>query len=327
MHKRRAPSRASPLPAASPGSAASPERASPPSARSRAAPALPPAETGLVRLALLPWVAVAATVVAGAAASDWADGADGAGQGFRAADAPGWGWGASGVDSLEAWGPMGVGSAGYVFWLGALIQAYAASLHVSRSLLVAPWCMCEVLWGCNTALWLAGFGMMTGRPLLVGAASLIVGLDQLCWYIDCGAFLATGSFPLGVCRYLVSPQTTRVHFATSFHHLWFLPACFFALRGVGMPPLSYPLSVALTSFVAVCARLLLPFQILVEDGSVKVLNVNMAYEFWSDVDVPLAHLLDHRHPLLYLPFLIVVCNLCLNTLPVVCLYFTVNLLA
>ena len=36
------------------------------------------------------------------------------------------------------------------------------------------------------------------------------------------------------------------------------------------------------------------------------LNINCAYEFWSDVRVPVLHCLDRRHPALYLPCLFVV---------------------
>jgi len=212
---------------------------------------------------------------------------------------------------------------GHVFWIGMFLVLYAAVLHGSRCATVAYYYMAEVLWGCNASLVLGGIGMCTKRPLLVGTATLVVGIDQLAWYIDCVSWIFTGKFPVGVASYLPRKTTSRTHFWTSFHHLFFLPLCFFTLRGIGMPALSYWMSVLLTSLLVIAARVGTPFSID-EKTQIKVFNINMSYGFWEDIDLPYVHAMDFKHPVLYLPYLIIVCNFFLNTWPVLGLYAVVN---
>jgi hypothetical protein len=268
--------------------------------------AVKPQTLGLVRIAVAPWATALATVGAAARLD-------------RAAPQ------LSELLGLDT--PRGFPAEGAPLrvWAGAAVLAYVALLVVSRASAVGLYYHCEILWGCNTALVMAGWGLVRGLPLLVGTAVCIVGLDQLAWYVDCLGWLVLRKWPIGVAKYLSAPTTSRVHFATSFHHLWFLPLCLASLHGVGMPPLSYVASVALTSGLALAARLLTPFA--VDEGKhIKVLNVNMSYAFWADVKIPGVHAFDHRHPALYLPYLIVVCNLYLNTLPVLVLYALANAL-
>ena len=42
----------------------------------------------------------------------------------------------------------------------------------------------EMLWACNVAMVLAGYGIVTDRPRLVGASWVMVSLDQTLWYIE-----------------------------------------------------------------------------------------------------------------------------------------------
>ena len=75
-------------------------------------------------------------------------------------------------------------------------------------------------------------------------------------------------------------------------------------------------SCILTSFLAAFCRAFTPFQVRVPGSEhVIYLNVNGSYAFWKDIDVPLLHVLDHRHPALYIPFLAIVGNLVANGLP------------
>lgn len=142
---------------------------------------------------------------------------------------------------------------------------------------------------------------------------------------DCAGFLLTRKWPIGVAKYMASPDIHPVHFATSFHHLFFLPCCFWALYqfGRGMPRDSYVMSVVLTSALAVAARFLTPYAVKTKKGQ-KVFNINLSYAFWADIKLPFVHAFDFCAPYLYLPYLIIVCNLFLNTLPVVLLYAVAN---
>jgi len=143
-------------------------------------------------------------------------------------------------------------------------------------------------------------------------------VDQLCWYVDVAGYALTGRFPVGVAKYMVKPSTTAVHIVTGTHHLWFLPLCLGWMQGsTGAPQGSYALSVGTTAFIACAARALTPFSVVHGDGGeTKEWNINLAYAFFSDVDIAPLHALDHASPAAYLPFLVITCNFVLNVLPV-----------
>jgi hypothetical protein len=84
----------------------------------------------------------------------------------------------------------------------------------------------------------------------------------------------------------------------------------------GMHGSSFVGSAILTTFLAAFCRAFTPFEVRVPGSDhVIYLNVNGAYEFWKDINIPLLHLLDHQHPALYIPFLLVVGNLVANGFP------------
>lgn len=79
---------------------------------------------------------------------------------------------------------------------------------------------------------------------------------------------------------------------------------------------SYAGSCILTTFLAAYCRAFSPFEAKLRgDDHIIYLNVNGAYEFWKDVNIPVLHVLNHRHPLLYLPYLAVAGNLIANGIP------------
>jgi len=202
-------------------------------------------------------------------------------------------------------------------FLGVGILLYLVVLHASRMWLLGVVYLGEVLWGCNVALALGGSGIALGKPLMVGTACCIVAVDQLCWYVDVLGYLATGKFPVGVAKYMVASTTTRIHVVTGTHHLWFLPVAIAWMAPWGGAPAGcYLSSVLSTAFIACAARLLTPYSIKDDHDKVKVWNINLAYEFYQDVAIPPLHIADHRHSLVYLPFLIIVCNFILNVFPV-----------
>jgi len=62
------------------------------------------------------------------------------------------------------------------FLIGYLIVAF-----IFRFFDAGSFVLFELLWFCNLALLEVGLGMITGRPLLVGAGLVTVLTDQLCW--------------------------------------------------------------------------------------------------------------------------------------------------
>ena len=200
--------------------------------------------------------------------------------------------------------------------LGLLILAYYCVLIFSRVLALGWHYGCDAYWGCNVSLLFASIGYIQGWPLLIGTAACIVCVDQLCWYIDFLLYPATGKFVIGVAKYLVSPETSVIHVATSTHHVWFLPLLAWSLRawGIAIPCQSYACSVIITAVLACAARAATPFHVRERDGSVKYFNINLAYAFWRDIHISPLHALDHAPAFAYVPWIIALCNV-LNFVP------------
>ncbi|KAJ0409071.1 hypothetical protein P43SY_002205 [Pythium insidiosum] len=149
---------------------------------------------------------------------------------------------------------------------------------------------------------------------------VVTGADfpRLCWYVDIAAYLIIRKFPVGAVTYLTYPENrsfSKTFFAS--HHLWFLPLCLWITKDHGgMHVLSFAGSCALTAFLASYSRLVTPFQVKVRgDEHIIYMNINGAFEFWKDIHIPVLHVLDHRSPLLYLPYLAIVGNLVANGVP------------
>lgn len=83
-----------------------------------------------------------------------------------------------------------------------------------------------------------------------------------------------------------------------------------------MHPSSFAASCVVTTFVSAYCRMFTPFEAKVRGSDhIIYLNINGAFEFWKDIDIGVLHVLDHRHPLLYLPYLAVAGNLIANGIP------------
>lgn len=209
--------------------------------------------------------------------------------------------------------------AGFIFLYYVVMALSRLSAYGSHTLL-------ELLWGCNVSMLQAVLGIATNQPLLVGSAVTTVAIDQSCWYVDLLGYALTKKFPVGVAKYLVSPETGKVRFYTSFHHIWFIPTIIWILRNHGgVRPGSWTVTCAVTAFLALFCRAFTPnyYSTATRQGLSKPtghrgviqLNVNLSHEFYSDVKVALLHLCDGRHPGVYLPFLVFVCNVVLNGPP------------
>jgi hypothetical protein len=164
-----------------------------------------------------------------------------------------------------------------VAWVGWFLLVYVAFVFTARIVDAGLHNLYEMLWACNVAMVLGGVGLVSDRPRLVGAAWIMVSLDQTLWWIEVSMRVYRGanhpkrwvsqsagpSTPamiwvcsrlgltpcgqvIGVAKYLDDPYTTRMKFWTAWHHLWFFPLVLWALRDHGyVPPGSYPLQVVL----------------------------------------------------------------------------------
>jgi len=176
----------------------------------------------------------------------------------------------------------------------------------------------EMLWGCNVSMFHASVGVLIGDRLLVESAVTTVLIDQLCWYVDAFGYLLAGSFPVGVATYMTRSEVPFAKKVTAFHHLWFLPLYLWCLwdRRRCVSARSWFATVILTSYLIVFCRIFVPFAVQgANDRGEIVLNVNLAYEFWDDIDIDFLHIFDRQNPAVYLPFAVFVCNVILNGPP------------
>ena len=217
---------------------------------------------------------------------------------------------------------FGPGSAAQSFeypGTACFLLAYTALLISWRALQSGAHSIYETVWACNQGMVMAATGMLTSRPLLVAAAVAAVAGDQIAWYLDLAGYVASAGkfFPIGVAKYLTYPENRAMSKRlTSSHHVWFIPLCAWALAGHGgMVFRAYYLSCLFTSALATWARLFTPKILKLRNGKGIYMNINGAFEFWKDIKVPFLHLMDNRHPLLYLPFLFVTGNLSVNLVP------------
>jgi hypothetical protein len=110
---------------------------------------------------------------------------------------------------------------------------------------------------------------------------------------------------------MVKPETGSAKFWTGFHHLWFMPVLLWSLRRHGgVRPGSWTVSCAVTALLAAFCRATTP-----KNHHGTELNVNLAFEFWKDVRIRALHALDGAPAAVYLPWLVVVCNVVLNGPP------------
>ena len=204
--------------------------------------------------------------------------------------------------------------------LGYFIIGYHTVLIIVRVFTMGFPLLYEQLWACNLAMPLAAVGIVTGRPIMVGAACLAVAIDQILWYVDVFSRICFGRWSVGVAKYMDWPETTLVTKLTSVHHLWFLPLCLWHLRSTkcGMPIESFILSSFGVCVMSGVTRLVVPFKIKKStlshrkksDGDgLQYSNVNMTHEFWKDIPVALLHKMDGAKWYFYIPYLMVVYNI------------------
>lgn len=67
----------------------------------------------------------------------------------------------------------------------------------------------DYCWLCNVSLWMGGWALHTGRPILAQALCVAVGIDQLSWYVDLIGYGLTRKWPIGCAKYLTWPEYAK----------------------------------------------------------------------------------------------------------------------
>ncbi len=105
-------------------------------------------------------------------------------------------------------------------WVAYLFAVYIVVMILSRYLDCGSYIFYESVWCCNSSLIMAAIGILTDRPLLIGASVAGVCCDQSLWYLDCACYLLTGKFKIGVAKYLLWPETSWSKRYLCTHHLY-----------------------------------------------------------------------------------------------------------
>lgn len=70
---------------------------------------------------------------------------------------------------------------------------------------------------------MGAFAMIWEDSHLLRASIVVVSVDQLLWYIDLLGYAVKGKFYIGVAKYVIWPETSRLRLMTTFHHVWYIP--------------------------------------------------------------------------------------------------------
>lgn len=150
----------------------------------------------------------------------------------------------------------------------------------------------ESLWACNQCILLAGIGCLTDDAFLIRTILIVVSVDQLLWYVDLTGFLIKRKFYVGVAKYIVWPETTKIRLATTYHHIWFLPLCLWLIHPTAkyetLGLSNYVLSCIWCQILVIIGRISTPKHITIknedkEKEKTTYMNLNLSWELWKDL--------------------------------------------
>lgn len=153
-------------------------------------------------------------------------------------------------------------------YIGIFLLAYLVAMISTRYYENGCPAIYEFLWACNESMLLAAIGCLTGDSFLIRTTLVVVSVDQLLWYVDIIGYLIKRRFYVGVAKYIVWPETTKIRLATTFHHIWFLPLCLFVVHPTAkyttFSPDIYILSCIFSLLLAIIGRISTPKQITIK---------------------------------------------------------------
>lgn len=132
----------------------------------------------------------------------------------------------------------------------------------------------EQIWACNLVMIISALGMLLSIPMFTCLSCVIVAVDQMCWYVDIGVLICSGFrlYPVGVAKYLSSPQTSFAKKLTAWHHLWFLPLMLSTV-GWELLPKSFLMGSLVASWMTITSRLTTPFHCLSERPRIVFVDI------------------------------------------------------
>lgn len=138
---------------------------------------------------------------------------------------------------------------------------------------------------------------------LLRASIVLVSIDQLLWYVDLVGYLIKKKFIIGVAKYIIWPETTRLRLMTTFHHVWYIPLVLWltspSVSQCGLNIEVYLLCCVMSFALAFIGKISTPKEVIVtghghgshhkkdddeKEGTRRVyLNLNLSWELWKDV--------------------------------------------
>ena len=186
--------------------------------------------------------------------------------------------------------------------VGVFLLTYLVVMIGSRFLQHGTTALYETLWACNQSILLAGIGCIVGDSFLIRSVLVLVSLDQISWYfiayfryIDLIGFIIKRKFYVGVAKYIIWPETTKIRLMTTFHHIWFLPLCLWIIHPTAkyttFNTSTFILSCIYSSLLCVIGRLSAPKEITYknehssQETTTVYMNLNLSWELWKDVKI------------------------------------------
>ncbi|KAM9958232.1 hypothetical protein ACTFIW_001092 [Dictyostelium discoideum] len=142
----------------------------------------------------------------------------------------------------------------------------------------------DTLWLCNLSIVFGFISIAVNKPIFLGIACNCTLIVHALWVVDVVAWLATGSFPLGNAEYISWPTITWGEIITTTHHAWFVPLSMICLHRNGGYPYGAWSGSMLCVIPVVYLSKLFPKILVLPDSSTFYLNINMAHEWWSDMN-------------------------------------------
>ena len=91
------------------------------------------------------------------------------------------------------------------------------------------------------------------------------------------------------------------------------------LYAVGIPPWTFTGAFISTSFLMFYARAFIPYKVITNEVNPKTqknvvmeVNVNLCFAFYPAIKPRIAHIFDFYHPLVYIPYVLLLANFVIN---------------
>jgi len=173
----------------------------------------------------------------------------------------------------------------------------------------------DVFWACNMSLPVCGIGLLMRLPSLVGCTLIFLCFEHSMFCIDAFVYMIAGFWPTGAAAFLMWPQTPKMEWVTTSHHVWFIPCCLAALyKSGGVQMHMWYLSIVFSIGLFLIGRFFVPYELKnpSQPDAAYYLNLNFGYEIMKDVPIAFLHVFDNSPFAIYMGWIIFLGNVLFN---------------